>query len=97
MTEQNSNNFSNEEMILLKQLKNFLSDGTLEDLLELKKTIEGNSEESSHLDSFDFWLKRMGPNCFRLPHLRRFFLEDYGKNTASIINKLYKKWSKDYK
>lgn len=93
MIDKTIKDISNEDMLLLKQLKDILSDGILEDLLELKKTIEGKSLESSHIDSFEYWYKSMGSACFRLPHLRRFFVEDYGKKTAELINVIYKKWS----
>jgi len=95
MTTHQDDNFSNEEMLLLKQLKDLLSDGTLEDLLELKNTIKGKSEESSHLDSFEHWYKSIGKHCFRLPFIRKFFLEDYGKKAAKLINRL-QKWSSHY-
>jgi hypothetical protein len=91
-----SDRLSYEHMLMLQQLKLLLFDGTLDSLLALRNSLQGKSLESSHLDSFEHWYRELGPGCFRLPFLVKFFKEDYGKQVSEIINRLYIEWSKDY-
>lgn len=87
---------TDKDMKQLKVLKDMLEPEVLSKLQELHSFLNGQGHGANFVDSFEYFLKKKGPDCMRLPYLKAFFEKDYGKNVASIINELYHSWSKQY-
>lgn len=87
---------SNRHMKLFKELKDITSPEVIKSLQELHTILQGKGDKTNFVDSFDHFLKTLGPNCFRLPYLKMFLEQDYGEKIASMINELYHTWSKQY-